>query len=235
MEGLGISSVARRAFTCRQVRLVGNYQALCEVISIETELALIDASLPDFDAPTHVRGLRLSFPTLKIAVVASEFGVRDIFAVLAAGAHGVVGKTMAAEQLVEALRLIVAGHVFVPPILCDLSERPRAEAAVAGAATFDGLSPRQRDVLQCACNGSSNKQIARQLSISESTVKVHMSAAFRILGVSSRAGAVALFNERAQQSHHSAAVEARPLLVGDYAHARGANEIESLSPRALEN
>jgi DNA-binding NarL/FixJ family response regulator len=96
-------------------------------------------------------------------------------------------------EMAEAFRLVMAGLIYVP---CQVSEMP----VVGGMRNSDGqltptreLSERQRQVVRLACEGLSNKEIARKLAISDSTVKVHIGAAFRVLGVTSRARAIAAF------------------------------------------
>jgi DNA-binding NarL/FixJ family response regulator len=81
--------------------------------------------------------------------------------------------------------------IFVPPSLSDLqfAEEPEMSLREIGEAPVEGLTPRQRYVLRFLVQGHSNKEIAQSLGLSEGTVKVHMAAVFRRLGVSSRSAA----------------------------------------------
>jgi DNA-binding NarL/FixJ family response regulator len=83
---------------------------------------------------------------------------------------------------------VLAGGVYLPPAV--LERRAGAPAAASAGTALDALTARQLDALMLAVRGKSNKQIARELDLSEGTVKQHLSAAFRVLGVSNRTEAV---------------------------------------------
>ena len=117
-----------------------------------------------------------------------------ILAAIAAGAAGYIPKTSQSGVMLEALRFVLSGGVYLPAAVLEqrASERPGAVAAdVAQRSSEDlGLSPRQVDVLRLLVEGKSNKLIARDLTMSESTVKTHLEALFRRLSVNSRTQAV---------------------------------------------
>ena len=110
------------------------------------------------------------------------------------GASGFVPKTSTPPLLISALQLILAGGVYLPRAV--LSQTPQgaaprsAEPSTSAAATPSGLTDRQEEVLLKAVRGQSNKTIARAMDLSEGTVKAHLSAAFRVLGVRNRTEAV---------------------------------------------
>ena len=105
-----------------------------------------------------------------------------------AGAAGFIPKSMKRSAIVEALHRIVDGEIYVPEIIGEDPAQSREEAEIR--ARIDSLTPQQRIVLGHLVNGRLNKQIAFDLSISEATVKAHMTAVLRKLDVHNRTQAV---------------------------------------------
>jgi len=103
---------------------------------------------------------------------------------LAAGAHGYCPKTAPEATLLAALRLVLSGEVYVPPLMLD------SGASRTPMGLTHGLTARQVEVLRCLCEGLPNKEIARTLGMQEATVKAHLTSVFRALGVVSRTQAV---------------------------------------------
>jgi DNA-binding NarL/FixJ family response regulator len=119
---------------------------------------------------------------------------KDILEALSAGAHGYIVKSQNMDQLVERLRHVLSGEIYVPAVLADLLPGPgEATASDRGAQPEQKtLSSRQREVLKGLVEGKSNKEIARALNVAEGTVKIHLAALFRVLGATNRAHAVAI-------------------------------------------
>ena len=108
--------------------------------------------------------------------------------------HGYVPKGLGVADLAHALQLIVDGVIYVPPSIANLPSprsrrRHRARRRPAPKSALATLTPRQRGVLALLVQGKSNKAIARDLDLGEGTVKVHMAALFRSLGVRTRTAA----------------------------------------------
>jgi DNA-binding NarL/FixJ family response regulator len=160
-------------------------------------LALFDLAMPGMETPASLRAVRDFHKQMRVAVVSASSRRSDILSALEAGVHGYVPKGLGASELTAALRLIVGGTIFVPPAVADRTMPPeghtpvQAEAAIADKPVLDILTPRQRDVLGLIVQGFSNKEIARKLHLGEGTVKIHMAALFRNLGVRNRAAAAA--------------------------------------------
>jgi DNA-binding NarL/FixJ family response regulator len=149
------------------------------------DLALVDLNMPGMDGVAGVLRVRVAAPLLPLVVASGQDDPATIRAVLAAGAAGFVPKTSSSEVLLQALRIVLAGGVFVPPqALADL------HAGVAPPADTTGLTPRQRDVLRGLLRGAPNKVIARELGLTEGTVKIHIAAILRVLQVHNRTEAV---------------------------------------------
>jgi DNA-binding NarL/FixJ family response regulator len=160
------------------------------------DAAIIDLQLPDGDGGQLVSLLRQRWPALPILVLtASEDGALAR-RLLSAGASGFAPKSAGLATLSAALRLVMAGQTYVPPLVLDLPPAGAGAPALAvpeddgdepaDPATPGHLTPRQLAVLRLLCDGQSNKQISRALGLAERTTKVHVGAIFRALGVSNR-------------------------------------------------
>lgn len=168
-----------------------------EKLSTRTDisLALFDLAMPGMESPASLRAVRDCFANLRVAMVSSSKNRRDILSALEAGVHGYVPKGLGVAELANALQLIVDGVIFVPPSIAILPPAAQRHTAAPPGATsppksaIASLTPRQRGVLELLVQGKSNKAIARGLELGEGTVKVHMAALFRSLGVSTRAAA----------------------------------------------
>jgi DNA-binding NarL/FixJ family response regulator len=159
----------------------------------DISLSLFDLAMPGMESPANLRAVRDCFETLRVAVVSSSKNRQDILSALEAGVHGYVPKGLGVADLAHALQLIVDGVIYVPPSIADLPAQgqpaPREVAPPAPKAALTTLTPRQRGVLELLVQGKSNKAIARDLDLGEGTVKVHMAALFRSLGVRTRTAA----------------------------------------------
>jgi DNA-binding NarL/FixJ family response regulator len=153
--------------------------------------------MPGMHGPANIGAVRDTFPDILTAVVSASRRRQDILTTLDAGAHGYVPKAMGVDQLTHALKRHPRWHDLCPaPAGAGDPEGPDgAMSQFSGAdrrAAPDmlaRLTPRQRDVLELLVKGKSNKEIARELDLGEGTVKIHLAALFRNLGVRNRATA----------------------------------------------
>ena len=159
-------------------------------------IALFDLSMPGGRTLADLRVIRENFPSLLVVVVSASNARSEVLKALEASVHGYVPKGLGIAALTAALKAVFEGTVYVPPLLLDISsiaEKPSLASAetsaAAPAATLNALTPRQRDVLSPMVQGKSNKEIARALNLGEGTVKIHVAALFRNLGVKSRVAA----------------------------------------------
>lgn len=160
----------------------------------ETEgiaLALFDLSMPGMQSAASLAAVRECYPALPIAVVSGSDDRADVLAALAAGVNGFVPKGLKDDDLVAALQSIMNGAIYVPASLA-YGAGSAGESAPPAGIDLARLTPRQRDVLGLLVEGRSNKEIARALDLGHGTVKIHLAAVFRHLGVSNRAAAVAV-------------------------------------------
>lgn len=152
------------------------------------DLVLLDLRMPGMSGAESLAALRDGFPEAKIAVISAWVERADILAALGAGAHGYIPKSLPSAQIASALQGILAGQIFVPSVIGD-------RAGAGFTLERDKLTSRQRDVLRELLKGQASKEIARTLDIAEGTVKIHLAAIYRVLGVRSRAEAIAKMNK----------------------------------------
>lgn len=143
-------------------------------------LILLDLNLPGAVGLSCLHALRRMVPTTPIVVVSAVGDPKIMQDAIMAGASAFIPKSAASQVLINALRVILAGGTYMPTGIV---------AALRNADNSTGpgeLTLRQRRVLELLSTGLSNKRIARELQISEITVKAHVSAIFRKLGVTNR-------------------------------------------------
>ena len=145
------------------------------------DVLLLDLFLPGIDGMGAVTAFRASDPALPIIVLSASADPDHAKRALAAGALGYVPKSASPKTLLSAIQMVMNGDVYVPPLLlADPVPGPAPRAPRLG------LTARQEDVLRLIARGSSNKEIGLSLGLSEKTVKVHVAAIFRRLGVTRR-------------------------------------------------
>ena len=158
---------------------------------LDVDLVLLDLALPDGHGLDVLPQLRAT-TAATLVVMSADDSNATILAAIQAGAAGYIPKTLESARMLEALRVVMAGGVYLPPRLLDAG--PGGAPATTGMAVRApgdlGLSPRQGDVLRMLIEGKPNKLIARELEMSESTVKTHLAAIFRKLDATSRTQAV---------------------------------------------
>lgn len=196
----------------------------------DQDLMLLDLHLGEGDGFELLGELRDKYPALPIVVVSASDRASDVIRAIDAGAMGFVPKRASNETLIEALRLVMSGGIYVPPMTLGMALAPpapppegdtvpdvmrphptedvREMTSAAGALPRQppppsleslGLSRRQADVLAYLLQGMPNKIIAREMHLSVDTVKDHVAAVLRGLGVSSRTQAVLAVSQMTQQ------------------------------------
>ncbi len=147
----------------------------------QPDVTLMDLRIPLLSGVEAIAAIVKEFPKAKVIVLSTFGGDEDIFKALQAGARAYFLKDVKGNELVRAIRSVHAGQRLLPPELAArLAERiPRSE-----------LSARELEILGLIAKGSSNRDIAHTLDISEGTVRVHASNIFAKLGCNDRAQAV---------------------------------------------
>lgn len=155
---------------------------------------VLDLTLPDSNGVESIGVLRTRWPQVPILVVSGHDDRSTILRCFEAGAAGYVPKKLGPEVLVHALQLVGCGNTYLPAEILNsepTSTRPLLPGLVRGPdARLNALSGRQLQVLEMVLRGLSNKVICRELNLAEGTVKAHVSAVLRALGVNSRAQAI---------------------------------------------
>lgn len=143
---------------------------------------LVDLRMAGLAGLPTIARLRAGRPDLPVVVVSASEDPADVRRAMAAGASGYIPKSAGRSTLLAAVQLVLAGERYVPPLLLQ-------EAAAAPAA-LTGLTPRQMEVLGLLCQGHANREIGLALNMHEKTVKAHVGAIFKLLGVVNRTQAI---------------------------------------------
>ena len=175
------------------------------------DLCLLDLRLGDADGFELLIELRNGWPQVPVVVVSASDRSADVIRAIDLGAMGFVSKRASNETLREALRVVMQGGIYVPPMTMgegappDSGDRRAVDSTSLGhperadALAQFKLTPRQTDVLGLLLRGQSNKLIARELDLSVETVKDHVAAVLRALGVNSRTQAVLAVSQLSSQ------------------------------------
>lgn len=157
----------------------------------DLDLALVDLNMPGLVGMQGITRFRSLFPDIPLVVLSASESPQDIRDSLEAGALGYIPKAASTGEMLEALRQVLAGHIYVPAHSPDGgAEAPAPAPADFATLQQSGLTTRQLEVARLLAQGCANKAIAGMLAMSESTVKVHITAIFRALSVSNRTEAV---------------------------------------------
>ncbi|MGJ7614543.1 MULTISPECIES: LuxR C-terminal-related transcriptional regulator [unclassified Variovorax] len=172
----------------------------------DLDLALIDLNMPGADGQAHIDAIRRRHPAVPVIVLSGYEDPAIMRSALERGVLGFIPKAYSPEVMLSAVRLVLAGGVYVPPmmltalppgIVAGVSPQTGAEPPARNGGGFQTLehlrnvlTERQVEVLQLLSQGKPNKLIGRSLGISEGTVKIHLAAIFRALNVRNRTEAV---------------------------------------------
>jgi len=158
------------------------------------DLALLDLNMPGMDGLATIARWRRKVPTLPLVILSATEDVALVRELVALGIAGFVPKSDAAAVMLQAIRLILAGGTYAP--LRFLSDAQSTQGEAPATAHGLGLTPRQAEVLGLLARGLPNKLIARELGLTEATVKVHLLAIFRVLQAHNRTEAVVAAQRR---------------------------------------
>jgi len=156
------------------------------------DLILLDLGLPGVDGLSCLRTFRHRFPAIPVVILSAYDDAHTVNKAMKCGAASFVPKTYSSDRLLTVLHAVLAGEIFPPDQLPApfVTFSPNAtNDGEADPADF-GLTERQAEVLGLMARGKSNRDIAALLGLSEGTVKIHLTAIFKVLGVSSRTQAM---------------------------------------------
>lgn len=153
----------------------------------EADLLLLDLNMPGMWGMESVKTVLRSFPALPVAILSAADSREVMEAMLAAGVSGFIPKSSSPQVMLSALKLILAGGVYLPvQLLPDRQSETGTSHSASGSRPHLPLTSRQLDVLRLLAEGKSNKLICRELNLGEGTVKAHIAAIFRVLDVRNR-------------------------------------------------
>ncbi|MBI5786139.1 MAG: response regulator transcription factor [Rhodocyclales bacterium] len=156
----------------------------------DVDLVLLDLMLPGTSGMALLGVLRKRFPAMPVVVISALDDADTVARAMRQGASGFVPKSSSTATMVQALRDVLAGEVWLPPRLRDPSARGSGRGR--DVAERYGLTPAQMRVLELLIQGKTNRQIAELLEVTEGTVKIHVSAIFKAMNVTNRSQALLL-------------------------------------------
>lgn len=188
----GIGHVVHECFPDAEVVEAGGADDAVELLKAETvDVALLDVRMPGRDGLELLKEIKATWPQVAVIMLTSYEGARFVKAALAEGADGYMLKDASPEDLDQAIRVALSGggNVLSARAIRSLFEDGQAEEErerAAAASRPENLTQRETDILALLSEGRSNREIARALYLSEKTVKAHLAAVFRKLGVANR-------------------------------------------------
>ncbi|HXF37903.1 MAG TPA: response regulator transcription factor [Actinomycetota bacterium] len=187
----GMAHVVRECFPDAEViEAEGAREALRMMEEDPVDVALVDVRMPDLDGLELLRGIRAKWPTVPVIMLSTYENPLYVRRALAEGAAGYMLKDATPDDLGQAIRVALSGsgNVLSPRVIQNLFEETEG-----GGGNGDGgrrpdfaLTHREQDILALLAEGRSNREIAQHLYLSEKTVKAHLAAIFRKLGVTNR-------------------------------------------------
>lgn len=176
-------------------------EGINKVRDVDPDVILLDLRMPDLNGLDALRQLRTSGITQPVVMLTTSDDEQDLADCLRGGANGYLLKDMAPDELVVTLRQVVNGETMVAPELASalaniVKQGEAGREADATASAFHSLTPRELEILRHLSEGQSNKAIARDLKISDGTVKLHVKSILRKLGVHSRVEAAVMAVEQ---------------------------------------
>lgn len=189
-----MSGAADGALSGASFRQSGTIEEVFEALEAdkETDLVLLDLSMPGVRGLSGLMNLRARFPEIPVVVVTASDEPAVIRRCADFGASGFIPKSLQVKEMRDAIEQVLAGSTWFPPDV-DLDSSDESELADI-AHRLATLTPQQVRVLMMLGEGLLNKQIAYELDVSEATIKAHVSAILQKLNVDSRTQAVIMVN-----------------------------------------
>jgi DNA-binding NarL/FixJ family response regulator len=165
-------------------------EAVAQVLQLEPDVVFMDVRMPGISGIEATKQIRKANPGTKVILITIDESRGAISEAIQAGVSGYLLKDASADALLDAARQAIEGRAVIHPQLTKtfIEEVQHADEAP----TTTPLSKREREILQMVANGSTTKEVARDLGISPHTVKTHLERIFEKLGANDRAQAVAI-------------------------------------------
>ena len=166
------------------------------ILNKDLDLVLLDIQLPGLSGIELLKRINNDHPQLPVIMLSADHDADTVSEALQLGASGFMPKSSLNQVLISAIRLVVAGGVYIPPeaLLKSTAKPPMPVAKNTVSLESLGLTNRQVDVLRLLLKGMSNKLISRQIDLAEATVKIHVRGILRALNVTTRTEALVKLN-----------------------------------------
>jgi DNA-binding NarL/FixJ family response regulator len=185
----GMSYVVKEGFADADVSEAESAEAALVVLRREkVDLALVDVRMPDLDGLELLRTVKAEWPDIPVIMLSTYENAPYVKRALADGASGYLLKDATPEDLSQAINVALSGsgNVLSPRVIQNLFDDAEAGSHNGGRRSEFSLTQRENDILGLLAEGRSNREIAQSLYLSEKTVKAHLAAIFRKLGVTNR-------------------------------------------------
>jgi DNA-binding NarL/FixJ family response regulator len=165
-------------------------QAVEQVRALAPDVVLMDVRMPNLDGIEATRRIVADVSTARVVILTTFDPDEYVYEAIRAGASGFLLKDVEPEQLVDAIRVVAAGNALLGPTVTQRLLERFAGTQGGAPPSLEGLTERELEILRLIAGGFSNAEIAERLVVSETTVKSHVSAVLRKLGVRDRVQAV---------------------------------------------
>jgi two-component system nitrate/nitrite response regulator NarL len=189
----GTASILRAQPDINVVALCGDGIAAAEAIRrFVPDIAVLDIRMPGLNGLDVLSGITSDGLATKVIFMSAAATDDQILTAITRGAKGIMLKDIAPESLADCVRQVASGGQWFPADVVDAAMEREMGRRVQSKQLVQTLTPRERQVVVSLCEGNSNKGIARQLNLTEGTVKVHLSNIYNKLGVANRTALTAL-------------------------------------------
>jgi DNA-binding NarL/FixJ family response regulator len=186
----GMNYVVKEGFPDAEVIEAESSAAALEALRAtgKVDLALVDVRMPDLDGLELLRAIKAEWEEMPVNMLSTYENAPYVKRALADGAAGYLLKDATPEDLSQAINVAMSGsgNVLSPRVIQNLFEDQESSSASNGRRSEYSLTQREHDILALLAEGRSNREIAGRLYLSEKTVKAHLAAIFRKLGVTNR-------------------------------------------------
>jgi DNA-binding NarL/FixJ family response regulator len=186
----GMSYVVKEGFPDADVLEAESSAVALELLHAgpDVDLALVDVRMPDLDGLELLRAIKAEWAEMPVIMLSTYENAPYVKRALADGAAGYLLKDATPEDLSQAINVAMSGsgNVLSPRVIQNLFDEQAAGTSEGGRRNEYSLTQRENDILAQLAEGRSNREIAQSLFLSEKTVKAHLAAIFRKLGVTNR-------------------------------------------------
>lgn len=196
----GLEFILHKEYPQTEIVLAKNYSDIFAILDTQKDFDLIltDLAMPGADWLDAIEKIHKICPEVPIVIISAVFEREILQKTYDLGVSGYVSKAFPNSLIISAINLVLAGGVYIPPEILQMSENSSSEKiqkllkdlSQPQVKSDKTLTPRQMEVLRCMAEGLSNKQIAYKLNVSEGTVKIHITLLMRTLEVTNRTAAV---------------------------------------------